>query len=75
MDYVNGQMSMYNDRFAYSTCGGVHESNIQLALITPTLLSLWNFTCVTFAIFWNYVVLGFYKFCVYFYFYVNFYFE
>ena len=26
MDYVNGQMSMYNDRFAYSTCGGVHES-------------------------------------------------
>ena len=25
MDYVNGQMSMYNDRFAYSTCGGVHK--------------------------------------------------
>ena len=43
MDYANGQMSMYNDRFAkkcslkkYSTCGGVHKSNIQLALITPT---------------------------------------
>ena len=43
MDYVNGQMSMYNDRFAYSTCGGVHKSNIQIALITPTFLSIWKF--------------------------------
>ena len=30
MDYANGQMSMYNDRFAYLTCGTIHKSNFQL---------------------------------------------